>query len=96
MDSGWGISWWTTGRSWTPSPALPGEGHRQKILLRLTPGIDPHTYEAVATGKVDSKFGTAIETGQAKEMVRYTLGLSAIDLRGFHCHVGSQVFGEDV
>ena len=72
------------------------KGICQKILLRLTPGIDPHTYEAVATGKVDSKFGTAIETGQAKEMVRYTLGLSAIDLRGFHCHVGSQVFGEDV
>ena len=72
------------------------KGIRQKILLRLTPGIDPHTYEAVATGKVDSKFGTAIETGQAREMVRYTLGLRAIDLRGFHCHVGSQVFGEDV
>ena len=72
------------------------KGIRQKILLRLTPGIDPHTYEAVATGKVDSKFGTAIETGQAREMVRYTLGLCTIDLRGFHCHVGSQVFGEDV
>ena len=72
------------------------KGIRQKILLRLTPGIDPHTYEAVATGKVDSKFGTAIETGQGREMVAYTLGLSAIDLRGFHCHVGSQVFGEDV
>ncbi|HIR50566.1 MAG TPA: diaminopimelate decarboxylase [Candidatus Avoscillospira avicola] len=76
---------------------IAGEkGLRQKILLRLTPGIDPHTYEAVATGKVDSKFGTAIETGQAREMVRYTLSLPTIDLQGFHCHVGSQVFGEDV
>ena len=37
----------------------------QKILLRVTPGIDPHTYEAVSTGKVDSKFGAAVETGQA-------------------------------
>ena len=72
------------------------KGIRQAILLRLTPGIDPHTYDAVATGKVDSKFGTAIETGQAMEMVRYTLGLANIDLKGFHCHVGSQVFGEDV
>ena len=71
-------------------------GIRQKVLLRLTPGIDPHTYEAVATGKVDSKFGTAIETGQAKEMVAYTLSLPTIELEGFHCHVGSQVFGEDV
>ena len=44
-------------------------GIRQKMLLRLTPGIDPHTYEAIATGKVDSKFGSAIETGQAEEIV---------------------------
>ena len=40
-------------------------GTGQKVLLRLSPGIDPHTYEAGATGKVDSKFGAAIETGQA-------------------------------
>ena len=40
------------------------------VLLRITPGIDPHTYEEVATGKVDSKFGTAIETGQAEEIVK--------------------------
>ena len=43
-------------------------GIRQKVLLRLTPGIDPHTYEAISTGKVDSKFGSAIETGQAEEI----------------------------
>ena len=42
-------------------------GIRQKILLRVTPGIDPHTYEAVSTGKVDSKFGAAVETGQAMD-----------------------------
>ena len=72
------------------------KGKKQPILLRLTPGIDPHTYEAVSTGKVDSKFGTAIETGQAGEMVAYTMGLANIDLKGFHCHVGSQVFGEDI
>ena len=70
-------------------------GIRQKILLRLTPGIDAHTYEAVNTGKVDSKFGTAIETGQALEMARYTLLKEHIDLAGFHCHVGSQVFDSD-
>lgn len=73
-----------------------GRGLRQKLLLRLTPGIDPHTYDAVATGKVDSKFGTAIETGQAREMLEHALSLPSIDLRGLHCHVGSQVFGEDV
>ena len=71
-------------------------GIRQKVLLRLTPGIDPHTYEAVATGKVDSKFGSAIETGQAEEITLYAMGLSAIDLAGFHCHIGSQVFDSEV
>lgn len=68
----------------------------QKVLLRLTPGIDPHTYEAVATGKVDSKFGSAIETGQAEEITLFTLEQEHVDLAGFHCHVGSQVFGEDI
>ena len=68
----------------------------QKVLLRVTPGIDTHSYEAVDTGKVDSKFGTAIETGQAIEIVGEILKLKHIKLCGFHCHVGSQVFEEDV
>ena len=71
-------------------------GITQKVLLRLTPGIDPHTYAAVATGKVDSNFGSAIETGQAEEIAVYAMKLSAVKLMGFHCHVGSQVFDSDV
>ena len=69
---------------------------KQKVLLRLTPGIDTHTYEAVSTGKVDSKFGSAIETGQAEEITANTLKEKYIDLQGFHCHLGSQIFAEDV
>ncbi len=68
---------------------------KQKILLRLTPGIDTHTYEAVNTGKVDSKFGTAIETGQAEIITKHALMFKNIDLAGFHCHIGSQVFDSD-
>lgn len=71
-------------------------GMKQNLLLRLTPGIDTHTYEAVNTGMVDSKFGSAIETGQAMEIVEFTLKQPHINLVGFHCHVGSQVFAEDV
>ena len=71
-------------------------GMTQRILLRVTPGIDPHTYEAVNTGMVDSKFGRAIATGQAAEITRLALALPHIRLLGFHCHVGSQVFAEDV
>ena len=64
-------------------------GRVQSILLRITPGIDPHTHKAISTGRVDSKFGSAIETGQALDITRYALGLPHIALRGFHCHIGS-------
>ena len=77
--------------------AVAGErGISQKVLLRLTPGIDPHTFEAVATGKVDSKFGSAIETGQALEIFQSAMALPHVSLEGFHCHVGSQVFDSQV
>ena len=68
----------------------------QKIFIRVTPGIDPHTYEKISTGKVDSKFGSPIETGSAERITKRALECAHIDLRGIHCHVGSMVFGEDV
>ena len=71
-------------------------GIKQKIMLRITPGIDPHTYAAVATGKVDSKFGSAIETGQAKAITSLALTFENLELMGFHCHVGSQIFDAEV
>lgn len=64
----------------------------QNILLRLTPGIDPHTHQKISTGNVDSKFGSAIVTGQAMEITKAALSLEHICLHGFHCHVGSQIF----
>ena len=67
-------------------------GTRQKVLLRLTPGIDPHTHEKINTGRIDCKFGAAIETGQAEELILYALSLEHIDLQGYHCHIGSQIF----
>jgi len=68
------------------------KGIVQKILLRVTPGIDPHTHAKISTGKVDSKFGAAIETGQAVELVRLAMSKENIALMGFHCHIGSQIF----
>ena len=65
---------------------------RQKILLRLTPGIDPHTHQKISTGGVDSKFGSAIETGLAKKMTKAALSKMNVELCGFHCHIGSQIF----
>jgi diaminopimelate decarboxylase len=67
-------------------------GIRQKVLLRLTPGIDPHTHEKISTGRIDCKFGAAIETGQAETLVLSALEKENIELRGYHCHIGSQIF----
>lgn len=72
---------------------IAGEmGVVQKILLRITPGIDPHTHKAIVTGRVDSKFGSAIATGQAEQIVRMALDCRNIELCGYHCHIGSQIF----
>ena len=64
----------------------------QKVLLRVTPGIDPHTHQKISTGNVDSKFGIAMQTGQALEFAKQALSMDSLSLRGFHCHVGSQLF----
>ncbi|MBR4655075.1 MAG: diaminopimelate decarboxylase [Oscillospiraceae bacterium] len=76
--------------------AAEARGIRQKVLLRITPGIDPHTYAAINTGAVDVKFGVPIETGQAMEFVRAAMTMENLDVAGLHCHVGSMVFFENV
>lgn len=65
-----------------------------KVILRVTPGIDNHTFAAVNTGKVDVQFGRPLETGQALKFVKYALSLDRIHVSGFHCHIGSQIFSE--
>ena len=77
------------------SAEASARGITQGILLRITPGIDPHTHRAVMTGNIDSKFGSAIATGQAMEIVKKALSSKGIDLVGLHCHIGSQIFDLD-
>ncbi len=67
-------------------------GKIQPILLRITPGIDPHTHKAIVTGNIDSKFGSAIATGQAMEIVKKAIAAEGVELIGLHCHIGSQIF----
>ena len=69
---------------------------KQKIMLRITPGIDTHTYVAIRTGNVDSKFGFPIETGAAFDGTALALNSKNLELTGFQCHVGSQLFESDV
>ncbi len=77
--------------------AIAGEkGVVQPVMLRITPGIDCHTYEAVNNGKVDSKFGSAIVTGDAARITAQALDAANVKLCGFHCHIGSQLFDSDV
>ncbi len=63
-----------------------------KIWLRLTPGVEVHAHDYVASGADDNKFGLTISTGLAAEAVSQAQRLATIDLVGFHAHVGSQVF----
>ena len=72
---------------------LAGFGHqRPKVLLRLTPGVEAHTHEFIATGHEDVKFGFSIVSGAAAEAVTICRSEgSGVELVGVHAHVGSQV-----
>jgi diaminopimelate decarboxylase len=67
-------------------------GITPKIFLRLTPGVSAHTHHYISTGQLDSKFGIPIDMGMAMEATKLALALPHLDLVGFHCHIGSQIF----
>lgn len=67
-------------------------GVTQRVFLRLTVGLDPHTLAAISTGKVDSQFGVPIDTGQALRFVERALSTEGVKVVGFHSHIGSQIF----
>ncbi len=72
---------------------LAGEaGQAQDILIRVSPGIDPHTHAYTTTGIIDSKFGFSIQTGDAARAVRAALTAPYLNLRGLHFHLGSPIF----
>ncbi|GLF94668.1 diaminopimelate decarboxylase [Streptomyces yaizuensis] len=69
-----------------------GLGVRQRVLIRVTVGVEAHTHEFIATAHEDQKFGLPLAGGQAAEAVRRTLGLDGLELVGIHSHIGSQIF----
>ncbi len=73
------------------SELAAAQGKTQPILLRVTPGIDPHTHAKISTGQEDSKFGISVASGLALATVKDALSLPGIDFRGIHCHIGSQL-----
>ena len=73
---------------------LAGEkGKRPRILLRVTPGVEVSTHQYIQTGQEDSRFGFGLSGGQAVRAVKEALQARHLVLEGFHCHIGSQIFG---
>ena len=67
----------------------------QKILLRITPGIECHTHEYIQTGHLDSKFG--FDLTQIDEAIELILDeYKNLELTGLHAHIGSQIFETQV
>ena len=62
------------------------------ISLRIKPGIDAHTHDFIKTGQIDSKFGFALENGEAEKAAEMAFKAKNIKLNGVHCHIGSQIF----
>ena len=67
-------------------------GVRQKVYVRVTPGVEAHTHEYVQTGQEDQKFGFSLASGAAAEAVRQVLAQPSLELVGLHCHIGSHIF----
>ena len=64
----------------------------QNIMFRIKPGVDAHTHSFVQTGQIDSKFGVALENGEAFEICKKAKEMSNVKVNGIHCHIGSQIF----
>lgn len=65
---------------------------KQDIYLRLTPGIEAHTHDYIKTGQIDSKFGFAPVGETIMDAVKLALDCENLNLKGLHCHIGSQIF----
>jgi len=68
------------------------KGKTVNISFRIKPGIDAHTHDFIRTGQIDSKFGVALENGEAMEIIGEAVKLSNVKVVGLHCHIGSQIF----
>src|SRR3712207_4381541 len=76
--------------------ALAAElGTRQRVMVRVTTGVEAHTHEYIATAHEDQKFGFSIAGGQAARALQACADAAWLDLRGIHSHIGSQIFEPD-
>ncbi len=74
------------------SDMAKAQNKTQRVFLRVTPGIDPHTHRRIRTGQEDTKFGLSIASGAALDAVTEALSYGPqIQITGIHCHIGSQL-----
>jgi len=73
--------------------ALAKDGkYTQKVLIRVAPGVDPHTHKFIRTGQEDTKFGFNLRSGDALNAIKIALNAAPnVELTGLHCHIGSQL-----
>ena len=71
---------------------LATRNQTQKVLFRVSPGVDAETHDYILTGQEDSKFGFDVASGQATEALVRLLSNPSFDVQGVHCHIGSQIF----
>jgi diaminopimelate decarboxylase len=69
-------------------PARAAAAGVRTVLLRLTPGIEVDTHEAIRTGQLGSKFG--LRADQARDAITAG-GKAGLDVAGLHVHLGSQL-----
>lgn len=74
---------------------LKDTDRRQRILVRVNPGIEAHTHEYISTTRNDSKFGLSIFDEDTADLLKALSKNPALDLEGLHCHIGSQIFEEE-
>lgn len=65
---------------------------KMAVLIRVTPGVEAHTHDFITTGQADSKFGFDLSNGQADEAFKALYEDEYLQLKGMHCHIGSQIF----
>ncbi|MEU3027316.1 diaminopimelate decarboxylase [Streptomyces incarnatus] len=71
--------------------AAVGPDGRQKVMVRVVPGISAGGHDKIRTGTEDQKFGLSIRDGYALHALTRILDQPNLELTGLHCHLGSQI-----
>jgi diaminopimelate decarboxylase len=77
------------------SKILAEKNQTQRVMFRISPGINAETHDYILTGQEDSKFGFDVNSGQATEALERILANERLILQGVHCHIGSQIFSAE-